>query len=102
MKYIVDISPEAAQELNEYLDRALREFGTVTANDLLDAYDSAIDILEKTPYAATGQLLYIPSKYHFIHLWKHYWMVYQIYEDRHQVKIEYVIDNRMNYGSFVR
>jgi len=29
------------------------------------------------------------------------WMIFQIYEDEHCVKIDYVIDDRQNYGRFV-
>lgn len=101
MNYIVEISPDAGQELNGYLDRAMNDFGMETASELLNAYDEVLDILEKTPYAATDRLEYIPKRYHFIHMWKHYWLIYQIYEDSCQVKIEYVIDDKMDYGSFV-
>lgn len=100
MKYKVSISPDGKDEFLNYLQGA-SEFGQGTINTLLDAYDSCIDILEKTPNAGNGDLAYLPKKYRAIHLFKHYWMIYQIYEDNHEVIIEYVVDDRQNYVSFI-
>lgn len=100
MKYNVDISPDAKKELNNYISGAM-EFGSESVSKILDVFDECICILETTPNAGFDKLKYIPQKYKVIHLWKHYWMIFQIYEDEHCVKIDYVIDDRQNYGRFV-
>ena len=100
MKYTVDISPEAKRVFVEYLNGA-EEFGIDTVHNLLDAFDSCIAILETSPNVGFTKLKYIPSKYKMIHLWKHYWMIFQVYEDEKCVKIEYMIDDRQNYEKFV-
>lgn len=100
MKYNVDISPDAKKELNNYISGAM-EFGSETVSKILDAFDEWICILETTPNAGFDKLKYISAKYKVIHLLKHYWMIFQIYEDEHCVKIDYVIDDRQNYGRFV-
>lgn len=100
MKYNVDISPDAKKELNNYISGVM-EFGSETVSKILDAFDECICILETTPNAGFDKLKYIPAKYKVIYLLKHYWMIFQIYEDEHCVKIDYVIDDRQNYGRFV-
>lgn len=100
MSYTVDISPDARIELSNYLDGAA-EFGQDTVAECLDAFDDCISLLEKMPNSGFDKLRFIPAKYKVVHLWKHYWMIFQIYEDIQTVKVEYVIDDRQNYGSFV-
>ncbi|MGN0336115.1 MAG: type II toxin-antitoxin system RelE/ParE family toxin [Lachnospiraceae bacterium] len=99
MKYRVDISPDAKREFVSYLDGA-EEFGVQTVTELLDSFDRCIEALEKMPYAGFEKLKYIPAKYKVMHMWKHYWMIFQIYEEEKAVKIEYIIDDRQNYGTF--
>ena len=53
------------------------------------------------PHAGFEKMKYIPAKYKVMHIWKHYWMIFQIYEEEKAVKIEYIIDDRQNYGTFV-
>lgn len=100
MKYRVDISPDAKKELVNYLDGA-EEFGAQTVTELLDSFDRCIGALEEMPNAGFEKLKYIPAKYKVMHIWKHYWMIFQIYEEEKAVKIEYIIDDRQNYGTFV-
>lgn len=49
-----------------------------------------------------ARLKYVPSKYRVINFWAHLWLVYQIKEEDKCVKIEYIIDDRQNYGFFLR
>ena len=100
MKYRVDISPDAKKEFVNYLDGA-EEFGAPTVTGLLDSFDRCIEALEEMPHAGFEKLKYIPAKYKVMHIWKHYWMIFQIYEEEKAVKIEYIIDDRQNYGTFV-
>jgi hypothetical protein len=99
-KYTVDISPAGKEELWNYILDA-REFGDSTVEALLDSYDDRVTFLEKSPYGGTDHLPYLPEKYRALHLWKHYWLIYQIYEADGLVKIEYVVDDRQNYISFI-
>lgn len=100
-KYRVDISPDAKKVFLEYLDAAA-QLGDNTVDDLPDAFDNCIETLENMPYAGFEKLRYIPAKYKIFHLWRHYWAIFQVYEEERIVKIEYVIDARQNYGKFVR
>lgn len=101
MKYSVQISPDAKGELLTYLLRAEKEYGKVTANKLIEGYEKCLDVLEQTPYAYFDKLKYIPAKYKFFRIWKHYWAIFQIKEEDRLVIIDYVIDDRQNYGDFV-
>lgn len=100
--YRVDISPDAKFVLNTYVDLCLEDNGEDCAMRLLDSYEEGIEYLEKTPEAGYGRLQYIPSKYRVRRFWPHLWFVYQIIHMEQVVKIEYIIDDRQNYGSFVR
>ena len=52
--------------------------------------------VDVSPAAKEELIIYRPS-----HLWKHYWLIYQIYEKEQFVKIDYVIDDRQNYIRFI-
>lgn len=101
MSYSVQISPDAKGELLRYLLQAEEEYGKDTASKLIDGYEKCLDVLEQTPYACFDKLKYIPAKYKFFRIWKHYWAIFQIKEEKKVVIIDYVIDDRQNYGSFV-
>ena len=100
MKYRVDISPDAKKEFVNYLDGA-EEFGAPTVTELLDSLDRCIEALEDMAHEEIEKMKYIPAKYKVMHIWKHYWMIFQIYEEEKAVKIEYIIDDRQNYGTFI-
>lgn len=99
--YKVDISPSANHVLNMYVEYCARDNGTECALRLLDAYDEKVSLLEMQPKIGCARLKYIPDKYRVINFWPHLWFVFQIYENSQEVKIEYIIDDRQNYGSFV-
>lgn len=99
--YNVEVSPAAEEVFYEYFARCLEEFGDITARELLDSYDKNIELLEFNPLIGCKRLRYIPKKYMVFPLWKHLWFVFQIYEEEKIVKIEYIIDERQNYGSFI-
>ena len=98
--YQVDISPDGKQEFYKYL-LGTEQFGHDTVIKLLDSYDNCIELLENNPYYGENDLPYLPKKYRAVQLYKHYWMIFQIYENKKCVKIEYIIDDRQNYISFV-
>ena len=101
MKYRVDIAPTAKEELIIYVEGGI-QFGDDIPDKILDAFDLVIDMLEESPLSGVSDLPYLPKKYRAAHLWKHYWLIYQIYESEKCVKIDYVIDDRQNYVRFIR
>ncbi len=100
--YQVDISPDAKTVLNYYVELCLRDNGEDCALRLLDSYDQGISYLEETPEIGCARLAYIPRKYRVLNFWPHLWLVFQIYTKESTVKIEYIIDDRQNYGAFIR
>ena len=99
--YTVDISPAANSILKEYVFRCARDNGEDCALRLLDSYDKAISLLEMTPFIGCARLRYIPSKYRVTNFWPHLWFVFQINENKKNIKIDYIIDDRQNYGEFI-
>lgn len=100
--YKVDISPSAKEVLDEYTFRCNQDNGIDCALRLLDSYDEKISFLEQQPYIGCARLKYIPVKYRVISFWPHLWFVYQINEERKHVIIDYIIDDRQNYGAFLK
>jgi plasmid stabilization system protein ParE len=100
--YNVEISPAANSVLEDYTFLCANDNGVECALRLLDSYDEKITYLENTPYIGCARLRHIPSKYRVINFWPHLWFVYQIKDDDMTVKIEYIIDDRQNYGAFIK
>lgn len=100
--YKVDVSPAAKSVLEEYVFLCAEDNGTECALRLLDAFDCRVSALESAPWIGCARLKYVPAKYRVILLWEHLWLVYQIRESENCVKIEYIIDDRQNYGSFLK
>lgn len=100
--YKVDISPAAVEVLNMYVEYCARDNGTDCALRLLDFYDEKISCLETQPKIGCARLRYIPDKYRVLNFWPHLWFVYQVCEKSQEIKIEYIIDDRQNYGTFLR
>ena len=100
--YKVDISPAANAVLEEYSFRCARDNGTECALRLLNAYDEKISYLENTPLIGCARLRYVHYKYRVLNFWPHVWFVFQIKDAEKCVKIEYIIDDRQNYGTFLK
>ncbi len=100
--YKVDISPAANSVLEEYTFLCARDNGEECTLRLLDAYDEKISYLESTPLIGCARLKFIPSKYRVLNFWPHLWFVFQIKEYENCVKIDYIIDDRQNYGTFLK
>ena len=98
----VEISPDAKAILFEWIDLIETDRGADVANELIDAYEKVIILLENNPEVGTGNLKDLPKKYRALLLWKHLWIIYQMSENHGIVKIEYIIDDRQNYKLFVR
>ncbi|SCP98732.1 type II toxin-antitoxin system RelE/ParE family toxin [Anaerobium acetethylicum] len=100
--YKVEVSPAANGILEEYALRCLSDNGEECALRLLDSYDQKISFLESEPLIGCARLRYVPSKYRVLNFWPHLWFVFQIKESENCVKIDYIIDDRQNYGAFLR
>ena len=100
--YKVDISPAANAVLEDYSLRCASDNGVECALRLLDAFDEKLGHLETTPMIGCARLKYIPSKYRVITFWPHLWLVFQVKEEDKCVKIEHIIDDRQNYGAFLK
>lgn len=96
--YKVEISPNANAVLKEYVFRCARDQGEACALHLLDSFDEKINYLEEAPFIGCGRLQYIPPKYRVLNFWPHLWFVYQIKEQAELVTLDFIIDDRQNYG----
>lgn len=99
--YHVDISPYAQDILQRYAERCLEDNGVECAMNLLDVFEEKVGYLENQPLIGCARLNYIPKKYRVLKFWPHLWLVFQIYEETSTVKLEYIIDDRSNYGDFL-
>lgn len=100
--YKIDVSPAANSVLEEYTFRCARDNGEDCALRLLDAFDEKITFLGNTPQIGCARLRYVPAKYRVLNFWPHLWFVFQIKEEENCVKIDYIIDDRQNYGAFLK
>lgn len=82
----------------EYAVKCAEDNGTDCALRLADSFDKVVDSLQELPERGVKKLRYIPSRYHIIPFWRHLWLVYQIDHKELVVYIEYLIDDRSNYG----
>ena len=85
--YKVEVSPTANSVLEEYTFRCARDNGEECALRLLDSFDEKVSYLKTTPLMGCARLKYIPSKYRIITFWPHLWLVFQVQEYNHCVKI---------------
>ena len=100
--YRVDISPMAKEILEDYVILCYQDNGEECALSLLDSFDEKVEFLKNTPLIGCARLRYVPDKYRVLNFWPHLWFVFQIKEHEACVKIEYIIDDRQNYGRFLR
>ena len=101
-QYKVEVSPVANVILEDHVERCFADNGAECALRLLDSYDQKISLLEIQPFMGCARLKYIPEKYRVFNFWSHLWFVFQVMEDKRLVKIDYIIDDRQNYGEFLR
>ena len=100
--YKVEVAPIVPMILEEHVERCLSDNGTECAMNLLESYDQKISLLETQPFMGCARLRYIPDKYRVLNFWAHLWFVFQVIEDECCVKIDYIIDDKQNYGEFLR
>lgn len=96
--YRVVVAPIVSDILLGYADRFAIDNGLECATNFVEAFDETVDSLKELPQRGVNKLRYIPACYHMIPLWKHLWLVYQINEADKKVYIDYLIDDRSDYG----
>ncbi|WP_343208411.1 type II toxin-antitoxin system RelE/ParE family toxin [Anaerolentibacter hominis] len=96
--YKVVVAPVTSDMLTEYAVQIAVDNGIECALRLADAFDEAVESLRELPQRGVRNLSYIPARYHVIPFWKHLWLVYQIQLKEHTVYMDYLIDDRSDYG----
>lgn len=99
--YQVIVSSEAENILTQYTIACNTDNGPDCAHRLIAAYEKGISLLEFSPMRRCARLKHIPKKYRVTNFWHHLWFVYQINEDEKIVYVDYIIDDRQNYGTFL-
>lgn len=96
--YEVVVAPAVSEMLIDYARQFASEHGADCSMKFVNSFDSAVDSLKEMPQRGIRKLAYIPSRYYLISFWKHLWFVYQIDVPSNKVYIEYIIDDRSDYG----
>ena len=96
--YNVLITPLVSDILIDYARRFALDNGIECANKFTDSFDHAVESLTEIPQRGVRKLKYIPSRYRIIPFWKHLWLVYQIDENAKEVYVDFLIDDRSDYG----
>ena len=96
--YKVVVDPRTSDMLTEYARKFAGDNGIECAMRLVDAFDEAVNSLKELPQRCVKKLSYIPARYHIIPFWKHLWLVYQIDFEERMVYIDYMVDDRSDYG----
>ena len=99
--YDVVVSPQAGDILIEFAAFYASTHGELQTERLIKAYENAVASLKFMPQRGTNNITDIPDYYRTIPFWKHLWLIYQINEESHTVLIDYVIDERSNYGLLI-
>lgn len=96
--YDVVVAPSVSEVLVRYAEKCALDNGIECALHLADSFDQAVDSLKEMPHRGARNLEYIPRRYRSITFWKHLWLVYQIGEQERKVYIDYLLDDRSDYG----
>ena len=99
--YNVIVSSEAEDILVQYTIACNMDNGPDCARRLVASYEKGISLLEFSPMRGCARLKYVPKKYRVTNFWPHLWFVFQISENEKTVYIDYIIDDRQNYGAFL-
>lgn len=96
--YSVVVAPSLSEVLIDYAQKCAMDNGEECGLRLVDSFDHAVASLKEMPQRGSRKLAYIPSRYRIISFWKHLWLVYQIGQMEETVYIDYLIDDRSDYG----
>ena len=83
LRFLADVSPVAAREMQSKMLRAIRSLGTMPS---------------RFPFLNAEQIP--PNKYHKMHVERRYLVLYQI-KDR-MVYVDYIVDCRQDYGWLIQ
>ena len=97
---IVDSTVE--EELLSFVVRCTIDNGEECGEHVVDSFAHAVELLSEYPQRGVQRLADIPSSYRAIRFWKHKWLVYLIDEESSKVYIDYLIDDRSNYGRLLK
>lgn len=99
MRYRVDVSPKAQEQLVEKASEYTIMQDEALGNKFIDSFAAAKTSLEGLPERGSNRLRYLPSMYRLIPFWPHLWLVYRVSKKKKVVYIDLVIDARSDYGS---
>ena len=99
--YEVRIQPKVDKALVDFAIRCAVDNGKECADRMTDSFEKTIALLEDFPQRGVQRLKYLPDYYRAVTFWSHKWLVYRIDETGKIVYINYLIDDRSNYGTLL-
>lgn len=100
--YEVKVAPGVNQELIDFSVRCAQDNGMDCAERMINSFEKAVSLLAEFPQRGSRRLKYIPAAYRTVSFWAHKWLVYRIDEEKQCVYVNYLIDERSNYGALLR
>lgn len=100
--YEVIVEPNVEDELLRFVVRCTIDNGEGCGERVADAFAHAVDMLSDYPQRGVQRLTDIPSCYRAVSFWKHKWLVYLVDEECRKVYIDFLIDDRSNYGRLLK
>lgn len=99
--YNVIVAPEVSVLLVEFAITFASAYGEQCADNFITAYENAVASLRFMPQRGSKKIDYIPDYYRTIPFWKYLWLIYQIDEEPLIVLIDFLIDERSDYGCLI-
>ncbi len=100
--YEVIIDPKVEEELLSFVIRCTMDHGAECGEQVTHAFAHTVDLLAEYPQRGVQRLVNIPSRYRAVRFWAHKWLVYFIHEKESIVYVDFLIDDRSNYGRLLR
>lgn len=100
--YKVAVDPKVEEELLNFAIRCTIDHGMDCGERMTQAFAHTVELPAEYPQRGVQRLEYIPSAYRAVRFWKHKWLVYLIHEKEHTVYIDFLIDDRSNYGRLLK
>ena len=100
--YKIYVAPTVNEALLDFSIRCTLDNGVECADQMVDCFQKSVSLLQEFPQRGVQRLRYIPNQYRVITFWPHKCLVYQIDEISKDVFIDYMIDDRSNYGKLLK
>lgn len=100
--YKIYVAPAVNEALVDFSIRCTLDHGVECADRMVAGFQKSVSLLKEFPQRGVQRLRYIPKQYRVITFWTHKWLVYQIDEISKEVFIDYMIDDRSNYGRLLK